>query len=183
MSTAGGRLVSQGLVDPVGDPPLQAPEGVGCGPSLGELALVVGAAFRIAGDLGQGDVVHDPVELAVAAAVEPVAVGTPRAGRQRRGPVAHGELGLGPIAADVTDLGQQLGFGDGSDAADLRQGGVEPLAQPGDLGGELGDLGVQLPQAGQALAGDPGAGAGVVGQQPSCSIHRGGVASLGRRRW
>jgi hypothetical protein len=51
MSTAGGGLGSQGLVDPVGDTPLQAPERVGFGPSLGELALVVGTAFRISGAL------------------------------------------------------------------------------------------------------------------------------------
>ena len=70
MSTTGGGLAPQGLVDPVGDTAFQAPECVGFGPSLGELAVVVGAALGVAGDLGQGDVVQDPVELAVAATVD-----------------------------------------------------------------------------------------------------------------
>jgi len=52
MSTIGEGLAPQGLVDPVGDTPLQAPERVAFGSSLGELALVVGATFRVAGDLG-----------------------------------------------------------------------------------------------------------------------------------
>jgi hypothetical protein len=133
MSTTGGGLVSQGLVDPVGDTPLQTPEGVGFGPSLGQLALVIGPALGVAGDLGQGDVVQDPVELPVAATIEAVAVGASGAGRQRRGPVAHGELGLGGVAADVADLGEEFGFGDGGDATDLGQGGIEPFDQLGDL--------------------------------------------------
>jgi hypothetical protein len=137
----------------------------------------------IAGNLGQGDVVQDPVELPVAATVEPVAVGTSGAGRQRRGPVAHGELSLGRRAADVTDLGQQLGLGDGGDAAALGQGCVEPFDQLGDLGGEFGDLGVQLPQAGQALAGDLGAGAASSASSRRARSTVAGWVSLGRRRW
>jgi hypothetical protein len=65
-----GWLAPQGLIDAVGDAPLQAPERVTLGSPLGKFALIVGAAFRISGDLRQGDEVQDSVELAVPAAVD-----------------------------------------------------------------------------------------------------------------
>jgi hypothetical protein len=46
MSTTDGWLAPQGLVDPVGDVPLQTPQRVAFGPSLGELVLVVARPSR-----------------------------------------------------------------------------------------------------------------------------------------
>jgi antitoxin YefM len=101
-----GLVGAQGAEDDVGEPALEAAQRLPARLSFGAFACVVGAAFGVGADLGDGDRVERPVQLSVAAAVEPVAHGAPGGGRDRRGPIRRGEGMPGRIAANVDDLGQ-----------------------------------------------------------------------------
>ncbi len=72
MSSASG-VVDEVPVDDVGDPPRESAEGFFAGLALCDLAVEVDPArgVRVA-DLGDGDRVDRPVQLAVAAQVDPV---------------------------------------------------------------------------------------------------------------
>ena len=78
------------------------------------------------------------VDLAVAAAVEAVAVGLAGADRDRGDAGGAGELGVGGEAAGAGDLADELGRGQRPEA-----GLGEQLRR--DLGDELGDLALAAP--------------------------------------
>lgn len=62
-------------VDRLGDSTLEAAHGFGDGLILFAFAFVVGAGVGMPADLGERDGVQRPVELAVAAPVEPMPLG------------------------------------------------------------------------------------------------------------
>jgi hypothetical protein len=97
------------------------------------LAGEVGRGFGIPGDFVDGEAVKRAVELAVAAAVEAVAVGVAQGGRDRRGPTGAGELGVGCEAVGAGDLADQLGGGQRATATLGQQLRRVALDQPGEL--------------------------------------------------
>ena len=100
------------------------------------LAGDVVAGLGVAAGAGDGDAVDGGVDLAVAAAVEAVAVGLAGADGDRRQAGGAGELGVGGEAAGAGDLADELGRGQRPEA-----GLGEQLRR--DLGDELGDLGFE----------------------------------------
>jgi hypothetical protein len=101
--------------------------------------------------------VQRSVDLAVAAAIEPAALGVARAGRDRCDTGRAGQLGRCGEALGAGDLADELGGGQRPEA-----GLVEQLRR--DLPDELGDLALEgvdrlgeLAQAPQLIAGDPDA--------------------------
>ena len=71
--------------------------------------MVVGAAFGVGfGDLGDGGDVDGFVELAVAAAVEPVAHDSAAAGFDGGGAVGHREAGFGREPGRVAGFSEDL---------------------------------------------------------------------------
>jgi hypothetical protein len=106
----------------------------------------------VAAQTSDGDAVDGGVDLAVAAAVEAVAVGVAGADRDRGDAAGAGELGVAgeaPDAGDLADqlarrqraeagLGEQLGGGSGNEVGDLcleRVDGLRELAQMAQLVG------------------------------------------------
>jgi hypothetical protein len=87
--------------------------------------------------LGQGDPVEGRVQLAVAVAVEAVALGSARGGRDRRAAGEVRELGIVGEAIGAGDLADQLAGGERSDAGDLEQRWAVALGALADLRGEL----------------------------------------------
>jgi hypothetical protein len=85
---------------------------VSCGFALGLPSGDVGAGAWVPGHPCHGEDVEGVVGLSVAAAVEPVAVGLARGGRERRHPaeVSEGGFVAHPIGV-VTDRHQQRGAG------------------------------------------------------------------------
>jgi len=69
------RGVFEEFVDAACDVSFEAAADLAGGLAFGEAAGGVGLGFGVAAEPGQGDGVQGPVELAVAAAVEPVAGG------------------------------------------------------------------------------------------------------------
>jgi len=81
-------------VDDIGDPSLQGAEGFFAGLALVDLAGVVGPAQGVAvADLGDGDHVDRPVQLPVAAQVDPVPWPRPGGGFVGGGGVVGGVVG------------------------------------------------------------------------------------------
>src|SRR3954454_9798983 len=125
--------------------------------ALGAFAGDVGLGLGVAAQAGDGDAVDGGVDLAVAAAVEAVAVGLAGADRDRGDARGAGELGVGGEPVGAGDLADELG------------GGQRPEARLGkqlwrDVGDELGDLGLErlerggeLADAAQLVAGDTNA--------------------------
>jgi hypothetical protein len=116
------------------------------------------------GRSGSGDVGQDLVELAVAATIEPVAGGTSGAGRQGAVPLLMANWALVPWRRRLPTR----------PSARLRRrrrchrsgsGRCRTVPPAGWSGWGVRRSGRAAVAAGQALAGDPGAGAGVVGQQ------------------
>ena len=106
--------------------------GLAFGAFAGDVVLGLGVAARA----GDGDAVDGGVDLAVAAAVEAVAVGLAGADRDRGEAGGAGELGVGGEAVGAGDLADELGRGQRPEA-----GLGEQLRR--DLGDELGDLGLE----------------------------------------
>jgi hypothetical protein len=84
--------------------------------AIGGLAGDVVTGLGVAAGARDGDAVNRRVDLAVAAAVEPVAAGLARADGDRRNAGGAGELGVAGEAADARDLADQLGGGQRSNA-------------------------------------------------------------------
>ena len=80
-----------------------------------------------------GEAVQGAVELAVAAAVEAVAVGLTGGGGDRCGPAAARELGVGGEAVGAGDLADQLGGGQRAAAALCEQLRGVALDERGEL--------------------------------------------------
>src|SRR3954452_18937819 len=87
-----GRL--EEVPDAAGEVALEAADGLGAGLALGALAGEVGLGFGVAAGAGDRDAVDGGVDLAVAAAVEAVAVGVAGADRDRGDAAGSGELGV-----------------------------------------------------------------------------------------
>jgi hypothetical protein len=103
---------------------------------LGAASLVVALAWAGQAELGDGDAVQGGVQLAVAAACQPVAVGAAgadRIGRRRRA----WQAGLGGEPGHAGGLGDELGRGRRPAASQAEQ----RWGQPGDA---LAELTVQL---------------------------------------
>lgn len=77
------------MTDLAGDVAFEAADDVGTGQSLGGAAFGVGAGVGVVGHAGQGDDVQGVIGLAVAAAVEAVAVGTSGGGPPEEQPKSH----------------------------------------------------------------------------------------------
>ena len=79
--------------------------------AFGGFASDVGLSLGVAASAGDGDAMDRRVELAVAAAVEAVAVGLAGADRDRCESGGAGELGVAGKAAGAGDLADELGGG------------------------------------------------------------------------
>src|SRR3954468_2573095 len=91
-----------------GEVALEAAQGFAAGLAVGLLAREVGGGLRVQAALGDGEAVQRAVELAVAAAVEAVAVGASGGGGDRCRAGEPSELGVGREALDAGDLADQL---------------------------------------------------------------------------
>ena len=145
------------MPDAAGEVAFEAADGFAGGLAFGAFAGDVVAGFGVAAGAGDGDAVDGGVDLAVAAAVEAVAVGVAGADRDRGQAGGAGELGVGGEAVGAGDLADELGRGQWPEA-----GLGEQLRR--DLGDEGGDLGLErldrlgeFAQAAQLVAGDPDA--------------------------
>ena len=96
------------MPDAAGEVALEAADGLGAGLAFGAFAGDVGLRFRVAAEARNGDAVDGGVDLAVAAAVETVAVGVAGADRDRRDPAGAGELGVAGEPLGAGDLADQL---------------------------------------------------------------------------
>ena len=129
-------------MNPADEVALEGPERLAVGLALGAFALEEGAGLRMDAGLGHGDPVEGAVELAVAAAVETVAVAGPRGRGQGRHSCVAGQLRVGREASRASDLRDQLGRGERAAAGQLEQLG-RLLADPGlELALERPDSGV-----------------------------------------
>ena len=90
-------------------------------------AFEVGACGRVHAALGDGDAVQGAVELAVAAAVETVALVFAGAGVEWCDAGVAGELRIRGEAVDRADLAEQFGGAQGSAAGELEQPWCERL--------------------------------------------------------
>jgi hypothetical protein len=91
--------------------------------AFGLFAFEVGACGCMDASLGYGDAVQGAVELAVAAAVEAVALVIAGAGVERGDASVAGELGVGSEAVDRADLAEQLGCAQWAAAGQCEQAG------------------------------------------------------------
>src|SRR5688500_16891510 len=99
----------EGVEDDAGELALQAADGFAAALAFGLFAFEVGAGGWVDARLGDRDAVQGAVELAVAAAIEPVAAVLAGAGFEWCDAGVTGELGICLEACDRTDLAQQLG--------------------------------------------------------------------------
>jgi hypothetical protein len=90
-------------------------------------AFEVGAGWGVDATLRDGDAVERGVELAVAAAVESVALVFAGAGVERCDAGVSGELRVGAEAVDRADLAEQLRGADWAAAGQLQQPRCERL--------------------------------------------------------
>src|SRR5688572_9347733 len=102
---------------------------------LARFASDVELGLGVAAQASDGDAVNGRVDLAVAAAVEAVAVGVARADRDRSDAGGARELGVAGEPARAGDLGDELGRGQRAAAGLGKQ-------LPRDLGDKLCDLGL-----------------------------------------
>jgi hypothetical protein len=98
----GGRL--EQVPDPACEVAFEAADCFAVGHAFGSFAGDVGAGLGVAARAGDGDAVDGGVDLAVAAAVEAVAVGLAGADRDRCDAAGAGELGVGGEALGAGDL-------------------------------------------------------------------------------
>jgi len=115
----------------------QATDGFATALAFGLFAFEVGARGGMDARLRDRDSIEGRVELAVAAAVEAVALDAAGAGLEWCDATMSGELGVALEAADRADLGEQLGGGERTAAGQLEQ-------CRRSLGGPLLELTVEL---------------------------------------
>jgi hypothetical protein len=118
-------------------------------------AFEVGACGWVDASLGDGDAVEGAVELAVAAAVEAVALVFAGAGVEGCDAGVAGELGVGWEAVDRADLAEQLRRAQGTATRKLQQPGRQRGRACVELAVELADRAGQCPAAADEVAGDP----------------------------
>ena len=100
-------LVSEGGVDGSGELSFEAADRFAAALAFGLLAFQIGPCGWVDAALGDRDAVEGAVELAVAAAVEAVALVFARAGVQGCDAGVAGELCVGAEAVDRADLAEQ----------------------------------------------------------------------------
>ena len=103
----GGRL--EQVSDAACEVALEAADRFAVGFAFGGFAGDVGLGLGVAASAGDGDAVDCRVDLAVAAAVEAVAVGFAGADGDRCEAGGAGELGVAVEAAGAGDLADELG--------------------------------------------------------------------------
>jgi hypothetical protein len=106
-----GRL--EEVPDAAGEVALEAADGLGAGLALGALAGDVGLRFGVAAQPRDRDAVDGGIDMAVATAVEPMAVGVARADWDRCDAAGASELGVGGKALRAGDLADELAGGSG----------------------------------------------------------------------
>jgi hypothetical protein len=149
------RLVLEGRVDGSGELSFEAADGLASALSFGLFAVEVGAGGRVDAGLGDRDSVEGAVELAVAAAVEPVAAVFTGAGFQRRDASVVGELRIALEAFDRAYLAEQLGGAERPLAGQCEQRGRGVLDPRVELAVELEDGAGEVAAAADELARDP----------------------------
>ena len=107
-----GGVRFQALEDNADEVSLEAAECFSAALPFAAFALEVLASGRVVAGLRDRDPVERGVELAVAAAVEPVALSAALARFERCDAAVAGELGVCFEAVDRADLGEQLCGGD-----------------------------------------------------------------------
>ena len=104
--------INRGTVPKVaGEVAFEAADGFAGGLAFGAFAVEVGAGFGVTASTRDGDAVNGGVDLAVAAAIEAVAVGVARADRDWRESGGACELGVVSKAAGAGDFADELGGG------------------------------------------------------------------------
>ena len=131
-----GRGGLEQAPDAAGEVALEAADGFFGALAFGAFAGDVGAGFGVPTQPRDGDAMDGGVDLAVAAAVEAVAVGLAGADGDRRDAGGARELGVAAEAAGAGDLADELGGGQRPET-----GLAEQLWR--DLGDELSDLGLE----------------------------------------
>ena len=104
------------MPDAAGEVALEAAQCFAVGLAFAAFAFDVGLGFGVAAQPRDRDAVDGGVDLAVAAAVEPMAVGVARADRDRGDPGGAGELGVAGEALGAGDLADQLARGQRAEA-------------------------------------------------------------------
>jgi len=118
-------------------------------------AFEVGACRWVDAALGDGDAVEGAVELAVAAAVEAVALVFAGAGVEGCDAGVACELGVGWEAVDRADLAQQLRGAERSAAGQLEQPRRDRCRACVEVAVELADRATQRAAAAEQIACDP----------------------------
>ena len=134
----------------------EAAEGFTSALTLGLFAFQVGACWRVYPCLRDRDLVEGPVELAVAAAVEPVASVFAAAGLQGCDAGVAGELRVGVEAIDGADLAEQLRGRDRAAAWQGTQSGRRSCRSCREFAFDLADRPGQRAAAADKLARDRG---------------------------
>ena len=99
---------AQEVPDAAGEVAFEAAHRFESGLAFGALAGQVVLGLGVAAGAGERDAVNGGVELSVAAAVKPMAVGLAGADGDRGDAGGAGELGLGGKAPGASDLAEQL---------------------------------------------------------------------------
>src|SRR5665647_2165113 len=157
---ADGQQLTSGLCVaqlPPDDPrqvPLQAAQRLAGALALGPLAGHEGLRRLVHAQLGEGDAVQGGVQLAVAAAVQAVAVALAARDRQGCDAGVHGEARRAGEALGPGRLADEAGGAEGAAARQGEEFGGELLGEHGDLAPQAGDLGGERTAAGHAFTGD-----------------------------
>src|SRR5215218_959975 len=157
-----GRRGLEEVPDASGEVALEAADRVFGALALGALASDVVLCFAVAAQAGDRDAVDRGVDLAVAAAVEPVTAGVAGADRDRGDPGGPGELGVRSEPLGAGDLADELGCGERAEPWLSEQVRRDLDDEVSDLAFQLLDRLGQVADAAQLVARNPDAD-GLVG--------------------
>src|SRR3954467_7951615 len=116
MPSSGRGDLDEQVPESAGEVALEAADGFFGGLAFGAFAGDVVLGFGVAAQAGDGDAVDGRVDLAVAAAVEAVAMGVARADGDRSDAGGACQLGVSGESARAGDLADELGRGQRSEA-------------------------------------------------------------------
>src|SRR5215218_10387040 len=136
MSWSGWGGLGEEVPEAAGEVAFEAADGFLGAFAFGAFAGDVVLGFGVAAQAGDGDAMDGRVDLAVAAAIEAVAVGLAGADGDRGDAGGARELGVAGEPACAGDLADELGRGQRPEA-----GLAQQLRR--DLGDEAGDLGLE----------------------------------------
>jgi hypothetical protein len=148
----GGRL--EEVPDAAGEVAFEAADGFFGALAFGAFAGDVVLGLRVAAQAGDGDAMDGRVDLAVAAAIEAVAVGLAGAGGDRSHAGGAREFGVAGEPARAGDLADELGRGQRPETGLGQQLRRDLGDQVGDLGFERLDRLAQFADAAQLVTGD-----------------------------